>query len=462
VNTTDVSDALVFFGATGDLAYKKVFPALLAMVETTPLHVPIIGVAKEGWTLDQLRARARDSVEHHRSGGVDSSAFAKLSSLLQYIGGDYRDPATYDRLRGALGNAKRPLHYLAIPPSLFTTVVAELGRSGCARGARIMVEKPFGHDLASAQALNRSLLEVLPEADIFRVDHYLGKEPVQNLLYFRFSNAFVESLLDRKSVESVKITMAESFGIQGRGAFYDANGAIRDVIQNHMLQVLACLAMDPPRSPHAEALRDERVRLLQSILPLDPADVVRGQFIGYHDEPGVAADSQVETYAAIRLHIRNWRWAGVPFTIRVGKCLPLTSTEVRVELNPPPCSVFHEIVRPDDQANYLRFQLGPEVAIAIGARTKAPSEEMVGNKIELLAAQNTGDEMAAYLRLLHDAMHGDPTLFAREDAVEAEWRIVEPVLGAKLPLYLYRPGTWGPTEADRLTADIGGWPQPVV
>jgi glucose-6-phosphate 1-dehydrogenase len=461
MNTAEVSDALVFFGATGDLAYKKVFPALLAMVETTRLHVPIIGVAKEGWTLDQLRARARDSIEHH-GGGVDPSAFAKLNSLLQYIGGDYREAATYDRLRGALGNAKRPLHYLAIPPNLFTTVVAELGRSGCASGARIMVEKPFGHDLASAQALNHSLLSVLPEKDIFRVDHYLGKEPVQNLLYFRFSNAFVEPLLDRKSVASVKITMAENFGIQGRGAFYDANGAIRDVIQNHMLQVLACLAMDPPRGTHPEALRNERVRLLQSIVPINPADVVRGQFIGYHDEPGVAPESQVETYAAVRLYVDNWRWAGIPFTIRVGKCLPVTSTEVRVELNPPPCSVFHEVVRPDDQANYLRFQLGPKVAIAIGARTKAPGEELVGDKIELLAAQNTGDEMAAYLRLLHDAMHGDPTLFARQDAVEAEWRIVDPVLGASLPLYLYRPGTWGPAEADRLTADIGGWPQPIV
>ncbi len=462
MNTAEVSDALVFFGATGDLAYKKVFPALLSMVARTRLHVPIIGVAKEDWTLDQLRARARDSIEHHGNGRLDASAFATLSSLLQYISGDYRDAATYDRLRGALGNAQRPLHYLAIPPRLFTTVIAELARSGCARGARIMVEKPFGHDLASAQALNRSLLSVLPEENIFRVDHYLGKEPVQNLLYFRFSNAFVEALLDRKTVESVKITMAESFGIQGRGAFYDANGAIRDVIQNHMLQVLACLTMDPPRATHAEALRDEKVRLLQSIVPINPDDVVRGQFLGYHDEPGVAPDSQVETYAAVRLTINSWRWAGVPFTIRVGKCLPVTSTEVRVVLNPVPYSVFHEVVRPDDHANYLRFQLGPNVAIAIGARTKAPGEEMVGDKIELLAAQNTGDEMAAYLRLLHDAMHGDPTLFARQDAVEAEWRIVDPVLRATLPLFSYRPGTWGPTEAERLTADIGGWPQPIV
>jgi glucose-6-phosphate 1-dehydrogenase len=450
------SDALVLFGATGDLAHKKIFPALHAMAKRGHLDAPVIGVARGRWNLAQLRERARDSVETH-GGGVDPAAFDKLSSLLRYVEGDYRQSATFDRLRRALGSAERPLHYLAIPPSLFSTVVAELGRSGCASGGRVIAEKPFGHDLASAQTLNRSLLAVFPETAVFRIDHYLGKEPVQNLLYFRFSNSILEAIWNRDHVDNMQITMAESFGIEGRGTFYDQTGAVRDVIQNHLLQIVACLTMNSPSSGHPETLRDQKARLLEAIAPIDPKDVVRGQFRGYHDEPGVAADSRVETFAAVRLQIDNARWSGVPFYIRAGKRLPVTCTEVLAEIKAPSRSAFGEKI---DRPNYVRFRLGPDATIAIGMRSKTAGEEMVGHEVELLASQGVRDAMEAYERLIGDAIKGDSILFAREDSVEAEWRIVAPILTSATPPLEYQPGTWGPAEADGFVDRSGGWHSP--
>jgi glucose-6-phosphate 1-dehydrogenase len=452
------SDALVFFGATGDLAYKQIFPALQALVRRGALSVPVVGVAKSGWNLEQLRARARDSLEHH--GGVDRGAFDKLCGLLRYVDGDYAEKATFERLGRELGGAERPLHYLAIPPSAFSEVIDGLAHSGCARHARVAVEKPFGRNLASAQKLDGFLHKVFPESSIFRIDHYLGKEPVLNLLYFRFANLSLESIFNREYVDSVQITMAEPFGVQGRGKFYEETGAIRDVIQNHMLQVLAILTMDPPVGEGVEAIRDEKARLLRAIAPLDAEHVVRGQFRGYRDEPGVARDSKVETFAAIELRIESWRWAGVPFFIRAGKRLAVDATEVRVQLKAPPRDVFGEGL---PATQHFRFRLGPDVsALALGMRVKQSGESMAGREVELLASESEARDMLAYERLLHDAMHGDANLFARQDAIEAQWRIVDPVLDLATPPYPYEPGSWGPAEANRLVAgNAGGWRKPV-
>lgn len=452
------SDALVFFGATGDLAHKKVFPALYAMVRHGHLDVPVVGVAKSGWTLTRLVAHARDAIE--RSGGrIDEAAFARLAGLLRYVDGDYREAATFEAVRKALGRAARPLHYLAIPPSLFPTVVEGLARSGIATDARVIIEKPFGRDLASAQALNQTLLAAFPESAIFRIDHFLGKEPVQNLCYFRFANTFLEPIWNRTHVARVQVTMAERFGVDGRGRFYEEAGAIRDVVQNHMLQVVALLAMEPPAGFGPDALRDAKAQVVKAIRPLDPASVVRGQFQGYRQEAGVAPDSRVETYAAVRLHIDSWRWAGVPFYIRAGKCLPVTATEVIVELHRPPLAVFPGMT--PAHPNYVRFRLGPDLAaIAIGALVKTPGETMNGHRIELAVGAPVRSLPDPYERLLTDAARGDATLFAREDRVEAAWRVVDQILGATTPLYMYEPGTWGPTKADTLVAEDGGWLDP--
>ena len=455
------SDAVVFFGATGDLAYKKIFPALQAMIRRGDLNMPIIGVARAGWTLDKLREHARDSLEHN--GGVDADAFAKLSAQLRYVDGDYQDAATFDRLKQALNGAVRPLHYLAIHPSMFATVVQGLAKADCVKDARVIVEKPFGRDLASARELNCVVRSVFPEDSIFRIDHYLGKEAIMNILYFRFANSFLEPIWNRNYVASVQMTISEDFGVKDRGAFYENTGCLRDVIQNHLFQIVALLAMEPPSYRGYAAVHSQKAEVFQAMRPLKPDDLVRGQYVGYRKEPDVAKNSDVETFCALRLFIDSWRWEGVPWYLRSGKFMRETVAEVLVQLKPPPSRLFADSAPTTGRANYLRFWLSPNPGIALAARVKREGKEFVGDQRELyLVGERPGYEAEApYERLLGDAMAGNGALFTREDAVEAAWAVVDPVLKTHHPVHPYKPYSWGPKEADALIAADGCWHNPI-
>jgi glucose-6-phosphate 1-dehydrogenase len=450
------SDALVFFGATGDLAYKKIFPALQGLARRGRLDFPVVGVGRSQSTREQLIERAKASVTEY--GGLDPAAFEKLAAKLRYVDADYARPETFEKIKHELGGAKHPAFYLAIPPSAFPAVLKNLSAVGLNKGGRVIIEKPFGRDLGSARELNQMLLAEFPESSIFRIDHYLGKEAVQNILYFRFANAFLEPVLNRNYVDNVQITLAENFGVKGRGKFYEETGVIRDVIQNHLLQVVSYLAMEAPSSTYPEAIRDEQVKVLRNVRPLSNDNMVRGQFRGYTDEEGVPKDSYMATYAALKLHVDSWRWEGVPFFVRAGKALAQTVTEVFVEFKAAPNVVFHE--PPAKGGNYVRFRVSPQVVIALGARAKQPGEGMKGRNVELSVVdlgEQPGAKVDAYERLLGEAMLGDATLFARQDVVEAAWAIVDPVIHGPSGLHTYEPGTWGPKEADALVAECGGW-----
>ena len=458
------SDALVVFGFSGDLASKKIFPALYAMVKKGHLTVPVIGVASSKWGVDEWHGRVRDSLLHedHEGGIDDPAAFDRLMSLLDYVSGDYNDAATFAALKAALGSATRPAFYLAIPPALFATVIQSLGHAGLAQGARVIVEKPFGRDLASARELNAVTQAVFPESSIYRIDHYLGKEAIMNILYFRFANSFLEPVWNRNHIASVQVTLAEAFGVGTRGAFYESAGCLRDVVENHLFQVIALLAMEPPSFQSFEAVHSAKASVLRAMLPMKPADLVRGQYVGYRDEKDVAADSDVETFCAVRLFIDSWRWAGVPWYLRAGKRLPASVVEVQVQMQPPPQRLFDDSGPAGGRANYFRFRLQPEASIALAARVKRSGKEFVGIQRELFLGEDDPSTMSTYERLLGDVMAGDGALFTDEDAVMAAWAVVEPVLAEHHAALPYEPGSWGPAEAAALIAGDGGWHDPTT